>query len=536
MTESLAKEVKERWDRLDDERSTWKSHWEEVAEYVYPQRMGFTGPRPNGEKRGAKILDATGTVAHELLAAGLHGMASNPATTWFGLRMADPKLNTDAVREWHGDCRDRMFAAMHAPGAGVTTHLHELYLDYAALGTGIMWIGRSAITGRLQFSTRTLAECVIDENADGTVDTVVRTWKPTVRQAVQRFGLDALSEATRKKFADGKTAEKITILIAVFPRADRDPGKVDGRNKPFAHVIVEPDAKHVIEDDGVDEFPYAVPRWSVAAGEIYGRSPAMMALPDIKMLQSMTRDLLKAANLAVNPPLTVRSESTLGRISIGPGGLIYYRGDQAPTPLAVGANFPITLEMIQDVRQRIMQAFFVDQLQMIGDADMTATEVMQRTQERMRLLGPVLGRMEAELLGPTVDRVFGIMARHGGLAPAPDEVIGRLQTVEYVSPIAQAQRGGEVNGFLSYMQILAGIAAQAQRPEVLARVAWDEVPSWIGERLNVDARLTLDDDEFAAAKQATEAGQQLAAAQAAASAARDGAAALKDVAAAGTVQ
>lgn len=530
-----AKMVCDRWASLDLNRSNWKSYWQEIAEYVFPSWEGFFAPLPEGNKRGQKIVDPAGTIALELLAAGLHGMLSNPASTWFDLRMARPALQEDdAVREYLRACRDAIYPAMHAPGAGITTHLHEFYQCVAGLGTAVMWVGQSAIdrTRRryLEFQTRSLAECCIDENSRGHVDTVIRRFQYTVKQAVGEYGKDKVSEATRNLFDAGKFDDKVWFLHAVWPREDYDDTKMDGGNKPWASIEVEEEKRLVVREGGVDEFPYVVARWSKAAGELYGRSPAMTALADIKMLQVMTRDLLQASAMAVNPPIMMHSDSSVGRINTGPRGIIYWRGEHQPAPYPSGSNFPITLELLDAVRQRIMQTFHVDQLQMIADVDMTATEVMQRTQERMRLLGPILGRMEGELLGPLVDRVFAMMARDNQFPEPPENIQGETIAVQYTSPLATAQRGAEAMDLVAYLQNLAGLAGLAQRPEMLARVKWADVPEWLSDRAGVDARLILDDEEFEAEMEKINQGNQLASAGMAATAAKDGASAVKSLA------
>jgi len=505
-----------RFNRLKADRATFESHWSEVAKFVFPRRDDFNVQRTAGDKRQQHIVDSTGTQGLELLAAGLHGMASNPASRWFALKTDDPQLNeNDTVREWMSDVEDRMFARMHSPGSAITTHLHELYLDYAAFGTGVMFIGRSK-ANNLLFQTRFLGECVIDENAEGVVDTVIRCFKMTVRQMVQKWGLDAVSTDVRKKHTDEKYDDCIDILHAVFPREERDNTKETPDNMPVASLYLEKKTKHELQVGGFEEFPYAVPRWYKVAGEKYGRSPAMTALPDVKMLQQMALTTIKAAQKIVDPPLLVPDDGMVGPVRTVPGGLNFYRGEREITPLVTNANIPISLEMMQDVRNRIMTTFFVDQLQMTGDVRMTATEVMQRTEERMRLLGPILGRMEAELLGPIISRVFGIMLRQNEFPEQPEELDGVDWRVEYVSPIALAQRGQKVDRAVQMLTIAGQMAAFD--PNIMSRFDSENFLPWIAQELGVDPDIILDDDEFAQKQQAASMAQMAGPAAAAAEA------------------
>lgn len=510
-----AEAIVKRYDRLKGDRGTWESHWQDLAEYILPRRADFNVTRTEGDKRQTRIYDSTGTQGLELLAAGLHGMASNPAARWFSLKTDDEALNeNDTVREWLSNVEDIIFAKMHAPGAAITTHLHELYLDYAGFGTALMFIG-VAKSGNLLFQSRFLGEAVIDENAEGVVDTVIRSFDMTVRQVVQKWG-DKVSEDVKKKHAEGKLDDKVTVLHAVFPREERDATRETPDNMPWASVYMERKEKNELQTGGFEEFPYAVPRWYKVAGEKYGRSPAMTALPDVKMLQEMMKTTIKAAQKIVDPPLLVPDEGMIGPVRTVPGGLNFYRGEREIVPLQTGANIPISLEMMQDLRNRILSTFFVDQLQMTGDADMTATEVMQRTEERMRLLGPILGRMEAELLGPIISRVFGILARNGVLPEQPPELDGVEWRVEYVSPIALAQRGQKVNRAVQMLTIAGQMAAFD--PAIMARFDSQNFLPWIAAELGVDPDLILDDEEFAQKQQATQMAQMVEPAQMAADA------------------
>lgn len=493
-----AEEICKRFDKLHADRGTVMSHCQEVANYMFPRRADFNVERQEGDKRQQYILDSTGVHSLELLGAGLHGFASNPASRWFTIKADDEGMNEDdAARTWFDDVADRMYAKMHSPRSSITTHLHELYLDLAAFGTAIMFIGVGK-EDNLLFQTRFLGECVIDENAEGQVDTVIRSFKMTVRQVYQRWG-DKCSEDVRKRYADGKLDDKVELIHAVMPRLERDAQKETPDNMPYASVYIEKKTKHTLQDGGFEEFPYAVPRWYKASGEKYGRSPAMSALPDVKMLQEMMRTTMKAAQKIVDPPLLVPDGDIIGPVRTVPGGLNFYRGEREIIPLQTGANIPISLEMMQDLRNRIMNTFFVDQLQFAGDTTMTATEVMQRTERQMRLLGPIMGRMESELLGPIISRIFGIMLRAGEFPPQPEVLDGAEWRVEYSSPIALAQRGEKVDRAVMMLTIAGQMAAFD--PNIMARFNSEEFLPWIASSLGVDPDLVLDDEEFAAKQQ-----------------------------------
>ena len=259
-----------------------------------------------------------------------------------------------------------------------------------------------------------------------------------------------------KAFEEDPYSE-VTIIHLVRPREDRDVTKEDTLNKPFLSCYIDPEEKTVLSESGYDEFPYMVPRYLKASFELgYGRSPSMTALPDVKMLNKMSETTIRAAQKQVDPPLMVPDDGFMLPIRTVPGGLNFYRSGTRDRlePLNIGANNPLGLSMEEQRRTAIRSSFFVDQLIMGEGPQMTATEVIQRTEEKMRLLGPVLGRLQAELLQPLINRVFNILARQEAFLPPPEMLQTDDIDIEYVSPLAKAQRAGDIQSVLRMFELL----------------------------------------------------------------------------------
>jgi hypothetical protein len=511
-------ELKERYDTLKGatERVNAESAWQEIGELVSPRKIDFVGSRTPGEKRMSKVYDPTGIHANDLLAAGLHGMATNPASKWFSLRMVAGRqideagelidLNDDpAVQKYLSHVEDVMWQRIYQPGTNFTTAVHETYLDLGSFGTSILFVGQRD-NGGLLFESRPLSECVMAENADGKVDTVFRKTEYTVRQMLQmkrRDGWD-VSDEVQKMYDDKKYDETVCVIHAVYPNEEREYGKRDRKNMAYASCYFEHETGKKLEDGGFPEFPYLAARWSKYAGEIYGRSPAMTALPDIKMLQAMTLTVLKAAQKIVDPPLWLKSDGVVGQTRTVPGGINYWKGnpnDGVMLMPVTGQALPITLEMLEAVRNRIRTTFFVDILQIVTDQDMTATEVMQRTAERMRLMGPLVGRLEAELLGPMVERVFGILGRLDLLPPAPEIIQDKEFTVEYVSPIATAQKQQAASGIMQAFQIIGMLGPDAVAQVAMKNMDINKTFRWAWDLFNNDPDLLKDNEAVAQAEQ-----------------------------------
>ncbi|BCV03521.1 MAG: hypothetical protein CM15mV69_050 [Caudoviricetes sp.] len=270
---------------------------------------------------------------------------------------------------------------------------------------------------------------------------------------------DNLSEEAKRR-VDKDPFDEIDILHAVYPRIDFDPTKKDKENMEFESVYMEYKNGNELSVGGFVEFPFVVPRYLKASHEIYGRSPAMTALPDVKMLNEMSKTTIKAAQKQVDPPLLVPDDGFLLPVRTVPGGLNFYRSGTRDRiePLNIGANNPLGLNMEEQRRNSIREVFYVNQLMLQQGPQMTATEVIQRNEEKMRLLGPVLGRLQSELLKPMIDRCFAILLRNNQFAQAPEFLSGQDIEIEYVSPLAKAQKSTELSSITRAIEILGSLA------------------------------------------------------------------------------
>jgi hypothetical protein len=452
----LTKTIMARFDRLKTGRQNWETHWQEVADYMQPRKADVTRTRSKGDKRTELVFDSSPIQAVELLAASLHGMLTNPSTPWFSLRYKDQGLDMDdEAKLWLEGVTETMYTAFNR--SNFQQEIFELYHDLITFGTAAMFIEEDQ-GDLLKFSTRHINEIYITENDKGRIDTVYRKFKITLRAAAQQFG-DSLSEEARNK-VEKDPFDEIDILHAVYPRQDFNPTKKDKENMEFESVYVEYKNGNELSVGGFVEFPFVVPRYLKASHEIYGRSPAMTALPDVKMLNEMSKTTIKAAQKQVDPPLLVPDDGFLLPVRTVPGGLNFYRSGTRDRiePLNIGANNPLGLNMEEQRRNSIREVFYVNQLMLQQGPQMTATEVIQRNEEKMRLLGPVLGRLQSELLKPMIDRCFAILLRNNQFAQAPDFLSGQDIEIEYVSPLAKAQKSTELSSITRAIEILGSLA------------------------------------------------------------------------------
>ena len=452
----LTKSLLKRFDRLSSQRQNWETHWQEVADYMMPRKADVTKLRSRGDKRTELIFDSSPLQAVELLAASLHGMLTNPSTPWFSLRFKNEEMdNEDEAKEWLESATETMYTAFNR--SNFQQEIFELYHDLITFGTAAMFIEEDD-EDLLKFSTRHINEIYIAENEKGRIDTVYRKFKISARAAIQRFGNTVSTKVTT--IANKDPYEEIEIVHAVYPRSDFNPTKQDSSNMPFESVYIEYASGDELSVSGFREFPFVVPRYLKASHEIYGRSPAMTALPDVKMLNEMSKTTIKAAQKQVDPPLLVPDDGFILPVRTVPGGLNFYRAGTRDRiePLNIGANSPLGLNMEEQRRNAIRNAFYVNQLMMQQGPQMTATEVIQRNEEKMRLLGPVLGRLQSELLKPLIDRAFNILLRKNQFRPAPDFLSGQDIEIEYVSPLAKAQKSTELQSIMRAIEIMGSLA------------------------------------------------------------------------------
>jgi hypothetical protein len=496
----LVAKLDRRYQDLSNSRSNWEKHWQELADYMLPRKADITKKRTQGDKRTELIFDGTAIHAVELLSASLHGMMTSPSTPWFSLRYRNPGLQrNDAANEWLEVCIDQMYQAFHR--SNFQQEVHELYYDLVVFGTGAIYLD---IDGdNLRFGTRHIAEICISEDSQGLVDTVYRKFKMTARAMMQQFGdklpTGVLNDAKNEPYKEHE------IVHVVYPRGETK-GKV-AKNKPIASVYYHKATKALLSESGFDEFPFMVPRFVKDSVSTYGRSPAMTALPDVKMLNKMSETTIRAAQKQVDPPLMAPDDGFMLPIRTTPGSLNFYRAGTRDRiePLQIGANNPLGLNMEEQRRMAIRQAFYVDQLLLAQGSAMTATEVLQRNEEKMRLLGPVLGRLQSELLQPLISRAFALLLRAGLLPPAPEELQGQDIDIEYVSPLAKAQKLTDLQSMLRGFEVMMQVAEIAP---VMDYLDADKLVQYLVEVTGIPARVIRSDEEVARIRRQAQQAQQ----------------------------
>ena len=498
-----ALQIIRRFEQLKNNRINWENHWQELADYVLPRKDDIYRTRVDGEMKYNKIFDSTGIHANELLASALHGMLTNPSTQWFELTTGDEVLDQDDdIRLWLQTAVRQMHKVLN--NSNFQTEIHEVYLDLGSFGTSCMRMEEDE-EEVIRFQSRPIYEAYIDQNNKGGIDTVYRSFFWTPRQIRQEFGEEALTEDMKSQL-EGRALDRNDqheIIHAVEPiTTDYDGPELKGKGFLFRSVYVLKEKQKVLSYGGFKEFPYVIPRWTKIAGEVYGRSPAMKALADIKMINQVMKTTIRSAQKTVDPPLMMPDDGILLPIKTAPGGINYYRAGSADKiePLQTGSRVDFGFQMMEQIRMRIREAFFIDQLQLGSGPQMTATEVSQRTEEKLRLLGPILGRQQFELLRPLIDRIFNIMMRRELFPPAPPALSEAVLQVQYSSQIAKAQRSADAQSFMRVFNIV-GPLMQA-KPEMLDNLNGDQLLRYVSRAYGLPEEVLNPIDQVVGERQA----------------------------------
>ena len=503
----IKRELNQRWQALKAERSSWISHWQEISNYIMP-RAGrfFLGDRNRGERVHTNIYDSTATRAHKVLGAGLMSGATSPARPWFKIDVPDPDMRKyHEVKVWLADVTflmQRVFQKSNTYRA-----LHSVYEEISAFGTAASLLYPDYNTV-IHHNVLTAGEYAIACDFNGRVCTLYREFELPVSAIVKEFGLDNVSREIKRAYDNGNLDMWYTIIHAIEPREDREFGKPGARNMPYRSIYYEPngDADKLLRESGFREFPALAPRWSVSGGDIYGNSPGMEALGDIKQLQHEQLRKAQGIDYKVRPPLQVPNALKNREVDTLPGGLSFY--DPSSPTGGVKSLFEVNLDLshllldIQDVRQRINGSFYSDLFLMLANASdsrMTATEVAERHEEKLLMLGPVMERLHNELLSPMIDITFANLLRANVLPKPPDELNGVELTVEFISMLAQAQRAVGANSVDRYVGSLGAVAQF--KPGVLDKFDEDEWADMYADMLGVDPRLVLPAEDVALIRQ-----------------------------------
>lgn len=457
--EKVVADTLQEFSQMSTWRATFATHWEEVAELIDPpSRNTFFPSNYNtpGTKKTDKQIDATGMMALQRFAAILDSLLTPKNMKWHGLTASNEYVMKDrATKLWFEDTTHKLFKYRYSAMANFSAQNYSNWKAIGAFGTGGVFV--DAIDTRfsngqrgLRYKALPLGELFLRENHQGLVDSFIRYFRLTARQALQKWP-DTFPEILRPAL-DQKSEMTYPFLHRVCPREDYDQEKLTEKGMPFASYYVSMDGKCLLQEGGYQSFPLAASRYEQTPGEIYGRSPAMMVLPALKTLNAEKRVFLKQGHRAADPVL-LSADDGLTNMSLRPGAMnpggVTADGKPLVHVLPTG-RIGISKEMMQEEAKLINDAFLVTLFQILVETPaMSATEVLERINEKSILLAPTVGRQESEYLGVMIPREVDVLGQQGLLLPMPPalkEARGEYEVV-YTSPLSRMMRAQEASGF-----------------------------------------------------------------------------------------
>jgi hypothetical protein len=450
--------------QLADRRVNFDSWWQDIAYRVLPSEAQFTTTSSEGEKRTERLFDATAVTANERFAAVMDDLLTPRTQQWHALLPeVDEVAQSSESKQYLERINKSLYSMRYRPKANFAAQKHQGYLGLGAFGNSCLFIDEDIGFGA-RYRQIHMSQICWAENHNGVIDTVYRKFPWPAVNAARKWG--SKLPAKILKAAEENPWQTFDFIHCVRPNEDRKIiNPFTGRITPFAQYYLAVDDKVMLESGWMASWPFAIGRHMIAPNEYYGRSPAMAAWPAIMTINEEKKTILRAGQKEVDPPLLLQEDGILEAFNLRPGALNYgaVSADGTPLvqPLKSNANVPLGLELMQLEKQHIEDSFLVTVFKILAEnPQMTATQVLEITQQKATLLAPIMGRQHSEDLGPLIERELDIMSRMSQFRwisqEMPDELreVGAEYKIEYRSPLSRAMRAQEGVAILRTMETL----------------------------------------------------------------------------------
>jgi hypothetical protein len=498
--------------RIVGERAQLNELWEEVAEVISPERIGFTTGSVPDNRRTDKIFDTQPVTAKRGLVNALGSMLRPKSAApgkWYDIVPEDEELLDDSeVKAWIEFAEDKLWKALYNPKAKFIEATGEIDDDIVSFGTGAGFVGTREDQSGPFYRSFHMKNIYCETDSQNNINAVYVIEKLTAAQAADRWGIDNLGDKTQEeltRLGDAGSSKKFDFYWCVKPRHKYDPRFKGNADMPFGSYVVDVDSEHLVLEEGFEDFPFFIPRWDTRSGEIYGRGPGVLALPDVLTLNQMGKTMLRGLGRAVDPPWLLPADSFVNAPQMQQGGVSYYDA-KAVRNLGISdpfkqmdsrAQIPWGLNAQTAAREQIHALFYRNVLNLpVSAPQMTATEVIQRREEFVREIGAVFGRMESDYTGPIVERTFNMMLRKGSFgddSQIPEAIQDQGINFRFASPIEKAKAQIEEATVMEGVNKVMAIG-QVQ-PQIMKRFNWDEIGKFLAKSGDFPVELTLDDEQ-----------------------------------------
>jgi hypothetical protein len=487
--------------KLVNDKSSFNDRLQDVADLVCPQREDIRGNLVKGESKGTKIYDGTAVSAAVMATNGIHGYHVSPAFPWFRYTTNRQHANKiKEVKEWLGEIENNMYMALNR--SNFYAEMWPYIYDGFTIGTSSIYAEEDIAEDRIVLETIHPGEIFIAENKYGDVDVHHRKRNVSARKLVQMFGKEALPSKIQA-LVDTQPFTEFELIHAVFPREEFDDRMKNVKNKRFASIWYLSDGNHIVRESGFGEFPFSAWRYMKTGKEVYGVSPAHLAMADIKGINLITKTIYGAAQLSIDPAYNVPSY-LMDSVDLRPRGLNPIRGNDVISPVNTGANYPIGVDTKKDLQVQIKERFHVDTFllltQSVGQGQRTAYEVSEMMAEKAAVLGAELGPFNIQI-GNVLERIYEIEDNAGRMPDPPDILLEMLDEDPhlrfdpvYQGPLAQAQKEkfskAPIRRFFQDLVPLVELDREHGKGEVLDNFNIDAAARIMGDESNLPAEIT----------------------------------------------
>lgn len=522
--------------KLQSEKAVLNGIYSLISEYVFNKKYNLAGTPNGGLFVDGDIYDNTGLRANSIMSnVMVNNLWPNGPRT-FRVRRTWDTPDTKENKEWFKWVNSQMYSVMDNSRAGLVTALDEYMLDQGSYGISGIYVSEvdTDLTCPIRYTAWDIKSMCVDEGPDGLIDTVFVEIIMTIRNAVREYGLENLGQKTQKAFMDGNLEEKIKILHVIEPRIDRNPRKYGVKDMPIASIHIEVDSRKIIKESGFEEMPVFVGRFIKVLGEKYGRSPAMVAMPDILEANATREAISIATEKQLDPPLAVYDDGSLGGGSIetSAGAINVFsvsgriNNGRPIEPLYTVGELQSSYNHIETLKEAINNHFYLDRLlDFNNETRMTLGEAQLRNALRGQSLGTFYARQEMEVITPLIKRTFNILLKKGlfgviqgsyeeiellkqGIKPVyiPNNIVQRIlggldiYELDFISPAKRTMQSEELQGTIETANFAIGVSPAV--PEILDNIDSDKMLRRIAKLSGADEDILKDMETVQALRKA----------------------------------
>ena len=528
MDRSRINNIFQRFKVLKNNKRSLNSLFQLISEYVYNRKYDGQDIPNAGIFADEDIYDNTAQRANGIMA---NVMVNNiwpngPRTFSLGRTWDTP--DTEEVKTYFSYVNQQMYSVMDNTKAGLQTALDEYMLDQGAFATSGIYVKEKEDDKAVpvRYEAWSIKGRYIDEGPDGNIDTIFSEISMSVRNAVKVYGYENLSARVRKDFDNGDIENKVKILHVIEPRLERDKSKKGVKDMPIASIHIEVDTRKILKESGMEEMPVFIGRFSKVPGEIYGRSPAMVAMADILEINAVREAISIATEKQLDPPMAVYDDGALGAgaIDTSAGAINVFsvtgrlNAGKPIEPLYTVGELQSSYTHIDTLKETINNHFYLDRLlDFNNETRMTLGEAQLRNALRGQSLGAFYARQENEVITPMIERTFNILLKLGrlgviqgskeeveqlkrGMQPVyiPEELVQRMMNGEdvyeitYLSPAKRTMQSEELRGIIETANFAVQVAPAS--PEIIDNIDFDKLIARVAKLSGAPMELIKDSD------------------------------------------